>query len=572
MLVIILSSCAVIIMLFIYINNFRRVKSVVCWFCSSKCKVQANNTNSWVCPACSQYNGFQKDGDYNKTISAFHEESLNPNVYCRRGPMNSVSNGLCDSCNLNQQVLIKLVSEFEPFNDDNFEHEFKQYKKELENMYSLCSKCRMHVANVLLSKSQENPMADADMNSETSSSALTVNRLQKFLIHTLEISTFIGALSLLFLNLCELELDSHAYSLTGLPETIMNKAKTYLSYRTHIAFAGFASSTVASLLTGHHALSGADLLTTTTWAICQLLQDGQVEAVIEKSDVFLMRPILNGLIICLLLNNVIYRWTHLEVESSKKINSKFTGRSLTFSPKSQSRNTEVLSPPSTARISVPKILITEEKEERNIIAPLNNKIDNLSLSWEDDAASTRSSCSRVSINHLSNVKGLYEPRSYPNDSKQLIKPARFTAGDSVATTSWVAGGIWTKKAVKQSNSNYVAGCGSTASSFITPPPSECDSRIGAEQNFREDAIFVKRDAQYSEPISSGFVKHHCDHCVYRGSTFKSVIYNLIMTTGLVLTLFILFTGVILLTTSTFSSENKVCSVILTDLPPVSAHM
>mgnify|MGYP001436509734 CR=1 FL=1 len=47
---------------------------VKCWFCPHKQTVKFSQRNSWDCQSCSQYNGFNKDGDYNKEISGQHSE------------------------------------------------------------------------------------------------------------------------------------------------------------------------------------------------------------------------------------------------------------------------------------------------------------------------------------------------------------------------------------------------------------------------------------------------------------------------------------------------------------------
>ena len=47
---------------------------VKCWFCPHKQTVKFSQRNSWDCQSCSQYNGFNKDGDYNKEITGQHSE------------------------------------------------------------------------------------------------------------------------------------------------------------------------------------------------------------------------------------------------------------------------------------------------------------------------------------------------------------------------------------------------------------------------------------------------------------------------------------------------------------------
>merc|ERR1719150_1880100 len=39
-----------------------------CWFCSNRQTITFSERNSWMCEQCDQYNGFKKDGDYNKEI------------------------------------------------------------------------------------------------------------------------------------------------------------------------------------------------------------------------------------------------------------------------------------------------------------------------------------------------------------------------------------------------------------------------------------------------------------------------------------------------------------------------
>ena len=54
---------------------------VTCWFCSHCQTVKFSQRNSWDCNACGQYNGFNKDGDYNKEIHGQHSDiPVNPKV------------------------------------------------------------------------------------------------------------------------------------------------------------------------------------------------------------------------------------------------------------------------------------------------------------------------------------------------------------------------------------------------------------------------------------------------------------------------------------------------------------
>ncbi|XP_064459599.1 uncharacterized protein LOC135369932 [Ornithodoros turicata] len=125
--------------------------TVKCWFCGKKTVVPYGNINCWDCPECEQYNGFQEDGDYNKPIPSQYDESLN--FACAGGHYDSCSdglhleseNGLCPTCNYNQLVKIRLLANFEPLKEENYESEVDAYKTHLERVYGMCHECSLYV-------------------------------------------------------------------------------------------------------------------------------------------------------------------------------------------------------------------------------------------------------------------------------------------------------------------------------------------------------------------------------------------------------------------------------------------
>lgn len=117
---------------------------VNCWFCNTNSKVPYNDSNSWVCVNCTQYNGFTEDGDYNREIPAQYQSRLNPHANITDDDKISYTapyNGLCFGCNRNQELKIHQLASFVPEVEENFEEEVEEYQQQLEQAYKLCSRC-----------------------------------------------------------------------------------------------------------------------------------------------------------------------------------------------------------------------------------------------------------------------------------------------------------------------------------------------------------------------------------------------------------------------------------------------
>ncbi|KAK4876136.1 hypothetical protein RN001_012558 [Aquatica leii] len=115
---------------------------VNCWFCNQWTKVPYNNQNSFECPSCLQYNGFNSDGDYNRTLPAQYDVGLNKTVEVSQNQNKTVtSNGLCRICNNNQQLRVFQLANFIPLNEQNFDVEIEHFEKQLDKAYKLCEKC-----------------------------------------------------------------------------------------------------------------------------------------------------------------------------------------------------------------------------------------------------------------------------------------------------------------------------------------------------------------------------------------------------------------------------------------------
>ncbi|VDP84450.1 unnamed protein product [Echinostoma caproni] len=126
------------------------VKSVECWFCGYHLEVPRTLANSFTCPSCDQYNGFDSDGGYNIRIPAQYDASLNSRSYQIHKQFSSQSNVFCDRCAVNQAILIKKIASFEPKNEKQWQSELRNYTRKLECIYSLCRECQEKATSRIL--------------------------------------------------------------------------------------------------------------------------------------------------------------------------------------------------------------------------------------------------------------------------------------------------------------------------------------------------------------------------------------------------------------------------------------
>ena len=142
-----------IIIFYISIKVILGKRKVNCWFCNSNSVVSFSKRNDWTCGKCSQYNGFDKTGNYNKVISEMYDVG-------RNGPSNCISKTqeseefpklidnsfkLCSTCNRNQLLKSRQIAKFEPISEICFDQEFNEFKSKLDDLYGLCRKCEKGV-------------------------------------------------------------------------------------------------------------------------------------------------------------------------------------------------------------------------------------------------------------------------------------------------------------------------------------------------------------------------------------------------------------------------------------------
>jgi len=119
---------------------------VNCHFCNRNFKVSYGRWNSFTCPFCEQYNGFDKEGNYNKDLvpakpQRFAEE-YNQKI--------AKENGLCRQCNLNQELKISQLAASDLEGED-----LGHYVKHLDRVYRLCPPCEQVLGEKILTQDRK---------------------------------------------------------------------------------------------------------------------------------------------------------------------------------------------------------------------------------------------------------------------------------------------------------------------------------------------------------------------------------------------------------------------------------
>ncbi|KAH1003354.1 transmembrane protein 201 [Dendroctonus ponderosae] len=107
-----------------------------CWYCNKNTRVLCSWHKRFVCPNCEQYNGFDKDGGYDRVIEEQHREAPGAG---NGGP--PPQNGLCEPCNRNQEMRVRHLADFVPLREWDYDREVEHFEKQLEKSFGLCGAC-----------------------------------------------------------------------------------------------------------------------------------------------------------------------------------------------------------------------------------------------------------------------------------------------------------------------------------------------------------------------------------------------------------------------------------------------
>ncbi|XP_075678810.1 uncharacterized protein LOC113789491 [Dermatophagoides pteronyssinus] len=214
--------------------------NVECWFCMSKHRIRYLDRNSWYCPCCQQYNGFNVDGSYNRHMNEHYYQS-NSNYFCQN---NSIINNqfryehyrLCDDCNEREAIKIRMIAQFVPVDEQRFDEELFQFRKNLEQMYPICENCNQLVRKLINDIDDSCPKPKSPNRISNSAATTTTSLLHKnqpgkllkiFAYSLLNLSTILMLFILFCLNVHEEPVSSFA------KEFLPNPLSQVINYTNH---------------------------------------------------------------------------------------------------------------------------------------------------------------------------------------------------------------------------------------------------------------------------------------------------------------------------------------------------
>lgn len=430
---------------------------VNCWFCRQNTVVPFGNSNCWDCPNCEQYNGFQEDNDYNKPVPAQYDESLNFPV--TGAPANgykfSTKTALCMDCNRNQQIKTKLLSEFVPFNEDNFSEEIDAYHCQLEKAYHLCHWCDVKVQN-LLSKQDGELLTtlphDLIRNSrETYESLPSISsQHMHFCVHCLTIISLCCLVALLLSGIFELQEDCDHQFIPLSWKTI-----SFLPTASTLTVIGLLTSVGAILVAGRNKLRRIDAIVALIWVVMQAIYSALINELIPAADLHLLRPII--IFLTLLISIFSYIWRFTNSIDNRIWMSKRRGKRPLIN------RTVIDKPPVDPSTTCLYKKVNKKQTAKDVVDAIDQKLDAIQIT-----------SGKMSFKNLQKLNCKSLRSNFP-----LIRPTRFTS-QQFRQASWSGGSYWS---FSNEKSSTVAGNSSLG--LITPPPSVCSSQESSSASHAE---------------------------------------------------------------------------------------
>ncbi|KAK5966913.1 Gtr1/RagA G protein region [Trichostrongylus colubriformis] len=257
----------------IYTSIRKRLHTKVnCWFCQQNQRVPYEQRDSFVCSNCEQYNGFDESGGYNRKVpgqqcfgavvpskrycTPMKANLARPDVVPREGYS---SNGLCEKCNRQQEIIMRKVADFEPLNEERWSEELEMYRYKLNKIYPLCARCTFFTQNRMQEEKVKYAHLIALKNSVASSIVSGINSVKRLakkatrrrrhffagglVVEILHAVTFVLAL-LLFISQFNYLQEDAGLDLVRFPMFIQKSLPTVLSRSFHVVGALFCAHVV----------------------------------------------------------------------------------------------------------------------------------------------------------------------------------------------------------------------------------------------------------------------------------------------------------------------------------------
>lgn len=433
---------------------------VNCWFCGKSTVVPYGNINCWDCPSCEQYNGFHEDGDYNKPIPSQYDESLNfaftssHNDSCGDALQLDSENGLCPTCNYKQLVKIRLLANFTPLREEDYDEEMKAYREHVERVYDMCHECEMHVQRKL-----------------TEQDSFLWPQVRSFYLASGQMLQTYGVKE---------QLKSIGAHVTGVLSAavatlraveLLQKRETGIASPLVMRIAGTAFAFGSVLVAGRSQFGPSELLLCWFWLVFHLFSNSWIMSLMEEQQLCWLQATVAGIAAVLAL----LRLSRSLLCSAGKKN--WTFRKLTSRP---AKSTPISASCESFQTVDPKPVRSESGTEiygrgdtTGQHPPLHDLLDNCHISPEGKKAESSSPRSNFSNkSHVFSDTNSAMEGSRPE--RPLLWPPRLSPPPSRGG-SWMVGGAWAVGGSHSGKKPEITWGMKETYAVLTPPPSTTGS-------------------------------------------------------------------------------------------------
>ena len=357
---------------------------------------------------------------------------------------------LCSECNVRQEIKIKLLAEFIPFNENNFSQECDEYNKYLEKEYKLCSYCETTVQNVLSQPINSNRDAiktsirsEVDPNIDSvfvgQNSRRNANLFSFLVINVLENISLFCALIVFVFGLNQLQSQTKL-SIIEFPENLIQYLESRVSDQTIVLYSGFMASMTGVLISGKKCLLMTNIFCQLLWISIISLKTVLMTTYIDEIDSILLYPILSLFVVFFSAINTSLRLFGF-FNSKSKIKQK-SNKSEEQSNSFQNSKNNKLSVCSSEKhvnsfneIGIKSNKTTDQSigEQIKSLTILDKTDSTLNCRQTQHYFKTRN----IFSNNYLNSSLMSENCSVDSYGKSIILPAKFHY-ESVAQTSWAS--------------------------------------------------------------------------------------------------------------------------------------
>ena len=455
--------------------------AVNCWFCQSDFRVPFQQRNSFTCPGCDQYNGFTKDGDYNRADPLWYREVPSKS---QRESSKEQQNGLCHACNLNQNLKVHQLAKFVPKDPKRFNEEVEEFSQHLDRTYRLCRACEAILHQVLGEQEvalKSNLLSYKIIKNQINASKigkLLPGKSGKFLRIITRCCVFLFAVALGLVSVSfEQDLILHQHQNVTSYDNFkyqFNASGAYLKtiVDTSQLVTGCVVLLLSSMFISQSSATVLDLLSALSWSLALVYL--MISNLNECNDEYLIASAFAPFLFALSSINIIFgKHPNFQTSPRKALPKDMTNPNY-FDFCSELDDTATQDLVSTVTpIHNTSLEGSLRSKQKTILADMEQSSPRLTKDYPCDI-STLSIDDYCADEELDLIMGDSKISGKPSCSlatskTPLLRPAKFVPSRKVTKTSWVAGGYWQKSNIYPgfSNKDNLSRSSSQSSGFVS---------------------------------------------------------------------------------------------------------